>query len=261
MILLINERQELILALLHQHQTQTLQQLVEATNTSESTIRRDLTELEKLRKLERIHGGATIRNASLVEKSLHENSIEHQQEKQKIAEIAAMFIADGDCIFIDAGSTMLQLLPLLKGKKIVVVTNGLTHLEFLRELGITTYLIGGLLKSTTQAFVGTMAVQALQQYHFDCAFIGVNGFSEKYGYTTADPEEASVKRQAIMQAKKVYALADYSKYHIVKFSKISNLQDITLITAGLDEEKQQSLKKYALEVLQHDLHSDVFTID
>ncbi|MBQ0140402.1 MAG: DeoR/GlpR transcriptional regulator [Kurthia sp.] len=259
--MLINERQELIISLLHQHQTQTLQQLVEATNSSESTIRRDLTELEKLRKLDRIHGGATISNSSLVEKSLHENSIEHQEEKKKIAEIAATRIEDGDCIFIDAGSTMLQLLPLLKGKKIVVVTNGVTHLEFLHELGITTYLVGGLLKASTQAFVGTMAVQTLQQYHFDSAFIGVNGFSEKYGYTTADPEEASVKRQAIIQAKKTYALADYSKYHVVKFSKISNLQDITLITAGLNQAQKQNLEKYALEVLQHDIHSDVFTID
>lgn len=259
--LLINERQEMIISLLMQHHTQTLQQLVEATNSSESTIRRDLTELEKIRKLDRIHGGATLSNTSLVEKSVLENANDHQEEKQRIAQIASSFIADGDCIYIDAGSTMQTLLPLLKGKDIVVVTNGLTHIGYLEEIGIKTYLIGGMLKSNTQALVGDMAVQALQQYNFDSAFIGANGFTEEKGYTTADPEEASVKRQAIQQAKKCYVLADYSKYHVVKFSKISNLQDTTLITDGLQPEQVDSLKKYALEVLQNDLYSDVFTVD
>lgn len=250
MEMLANERQELILTLLHQNYTMTLQQLVEATSSSESTIRRDLTDLESLRKLERIHGGATLKTSSTLEKSLDENKVEHEQEKKQIAQLAAEFISDGECIYIDAGSTMLQLIPLLKGKNIIVVTNGLTHIQFLQELGIKTYLIGGMLKYSTQAFVGSMAIQALQQYRFDRAFIGANGFSIKDGLTTADPEEAIVKKQAIAQAEKAYALVDYSKYNIPKFAKISNLDEVTLITAGLSDKQIRELQNNEQEVFQ-----------
>lgn len=250
MEMLANERHELILTLLHQNYTMTLQQLVEATDASESTIRRDLTDLESLRKLERIHGGATLRNSSTLEKSIDENKVEHEKEKQEIAKIAAELISDGDCIYIDAGSTMLQLIPLLKGKELIVVTNGLTHIQFLQELGIKTYLVGGMLKYTTQAFVGSMAVQAIQQYHFDCAFIGANGFSVKSGLTTADPEEAMVKRQAILQAEKSYALVDYSKFNISKFAKIVELEEVTVISSGLSTAQLRELENTVQEVFQ-----------
>lgn len=250
MEVLVNERQDVILTLLRQNSTLTLQQLVEATKSSESTIRRDLNDLEKMNKLSRIHGGATVKNTLTLEKSMDENSVEHQQEKKEIAKIAAELIKDGDFIYIDAGSTMLQLISLLKGKEITVVTNGISHLQFLQELGIKTYMIGGELKHSTQAFVGSMAVQALQQYHFDIAFIGVNGFTKNEGFTTVDPEEAMVKKQAISQAEKAYVLADFSKYNHVKFAKIVNLEEVVLITTGLTEEQLATLGQSKMEVLQ-----------
>lgn len=250
MEVLVNERQELILTLLRQNSTLTLQQLVKATKSSESTIRRDLTDLEKMNKLNRIHGGATVKNALLAEKSIDENRIEHQAEKKEIAKIASELIANGDFIFIDAGSTMLQLIPFLKGKEITVVTNGISHLQFLQELGIKTYIIGGELKQSTQAFVGSMAVQAMQQYYFDVAFIGVNGFTKNEGFTTADPEEAIVKKQAILQAEKAYVLADFSKYNHVKFAKIASLEEVALITTGLTDAQLMTLGQSKMEVLQ-----------
>ncbi|GEK34874.1 DeoR/GlpR family DNA-binding transcription regulator [Kurthia sibirica] len=248
--MLINERQTLILKLLSEHQTMSLQQLVDVTNTSESTVRRDLTELEAMHKLMRIHGGATLRSSSLQEKSLEENAVENLEEKQQLMAVAATLIDDGDCIYIDAGSTMQQLIPHLKGKDIVVVTNGLATIAVLREFDIKAYLIGGLLKSSTQAFIGAMAIHALEQYHFDISFIGVNGYSVEQGYTTADPEEALVKKQAIAQSTKSYAVADHSKHRIVKFAKITEMSSMALITSQLPAESLEKLQKNELEVMQ-----------
>lgn len=248
--MLINERQTLILRLLEEHQTMSLQQLVDVTNTSESTIRRDLNELENMHKLMRIHGGATLRSSTLQENSLEENAVENLEEKQQLMIVAAKLIDEGDCIYLDAGSTMQQIIPLLKGRNIVVVTNGLATIALLHENNIKAYLVGGLLKGSTQAFIGSMAIQALEQYHFDISFIGVNGYSVEQGYTTADPEEALVKKQAIAQSTKSYVVADHSKYRIVKFSKIASMEELALLTSGIRGEALEKLQKLELEVIQ-----------
>lgn len=249
--MLVNERQELILNLLKEQQTMTLQELVLATNSSESTIRRDLTELERLEKLDRIHGGATIRNPILLEKSLGEKSVENLEQKKLLAEFATRFVQPGDCIFLDAGTTIFQMIPFLADKHVVVVTNGMTHLPLLHEYKIKTYVIGGLLKERTQAFVGSAAVDALKNYYFDCCFLGVNGFDLEAGYTTPDPEEASVKRMAGNRSRKCFAVADHTKYKVVKFSKIMELDQAILITEGLSEETIGKLEQQiGMEVRQ-----------
>ena len=83
-----------------------------------------------------------------------DKSTKNLQEKIRIAKYAATFVQEGDCIFLDAGTTMFQMIPHLKNKNVVIVTNGLTHVESLIEYGITTYLTGGYVKSKTRALVG-----------------------------------------------------------------------------------------------------------
>ena len=58
--MLAEERFSLIMEQLNRKRTVTVQELCEALNTSESTIRRDLTELDRLGKLNKVHGGATL---------------------------------------------------------------------------------------------------------------------------------------------------------------------------------------------------------
>ena len=58
--MLAEERFGQILNLLSKQRTATVQELCEALGTSESTIRRDLTELDRLGKLNKVHGGATL---------------------------------------------------------------------------------------------------------------------------------------------------------------------------------------------------------
>ena len=58
--MLAEERFALILEQLNEQRTVTVQQLCEALHTSESTIRRDLTELDRQGRLTKVHGGATL---------------------------------------------------------------------------------------------------------------------------------------------------------------------------------------------------------
>lgn len=234
--MLTTERHEIILNLLKENQTITLQDITVATSASESTIRRDLTELEKQDKLDRIHGGATLSERKLQEYSVSEKSAKNLQEKLTIAKHAASIIKNGDCIFLDAGTTTLQMIPFLQHKNVVVVTNGLTHLDSLIEHAITAYLTGGLIKIKTRALIGPQAIQSLENYRFDKCFLGVNGFHEAYGYTTPDPEEASIKQTAYTLAKNTYVLADHSKYNKVSFAKICDLQNAEIITSNIHPE-------------------------
>jgi DeoR family fructose operon transcriptional repressor len=109
--MLTNERYELILYLLEKKKTVKIQELVDATSASESTIRRDLNDLEDLNKLERTHGGATISERITKELSISDKSSKNLQEKIRLANYAASLILEGDCILLDAGTTTLQMIP------------------------------------------------------------------------------------------------------------------------------------------------------
>src|SRR5690625_4006920 len=241
--MLTTERHDIITQLLKEKQTITLQDIIDATPASESTIRRDLTDLEKQGKLVRIHGGATISERKLQELTFSEKSTKNLQEKVNLAKLAASLVQKEDCIYLDAGSTVIQMIPYLAGKDIVVVTNGLTHVEALTEHGITTYLIGGLMKTKTSAVVGQQAIASLNNYRFDKCFLGVNGFHHIHGYTTTDPEEAAVQLTASTLAQDTYLLADPSKYNQISFAKVTDLKSAQLITHQLQQHDLDILKK------------------
>lgn len=246
---IFTERQQQILAYLRQYGTATLQQLVDFTNSSESSIRRDLTELDKKQFIDRFHGGATLRNPMLGEKSLLEKSVESLTEKQQIMQLAAQHIRYGECIYLDAGSTIIHLIPHIANKQVKVVTNGLMHVPLLIEQNIETVIIGGHVKAKTQAIIGSKAISQLKEYYFDRAFIGTNGFSEVQGYTTADIEEATLKQLAIKQSKQAYVVADRSKFGLSQFAKFGYLQEAILITAGLTDAEYEQIDRIT-EVLR-----------
>lgn len=234
--MLTPERQQLIIDLVKEQGVVKLRDIVEVTNTSESTIRRDLIELESLHLLKRVHGGAASINSKAAELSMTEKTSKNVQNKKLIASLATSQIKIGDCIYLDAGSTTYEMIPLLKGLNVTVVTNGLMHVEALFENEVSAYLIGGKMKGHTKALIGNMAAENIQNFRFDKCFIGTNGVHPKYGYTTPDPEEAFVKKTAMSFSEKKYILADYSKFSEASFAKISDINEAILITDDLDDE-------------------------
>ncbi len=234
--MLTPERHRIILELLQEKELVKIQELVEATLSSESTIRRDLSQLEESKKLKRVHGGASLIKQKGEEPSIVEKTTQHTDEKDKIARLAASFIRDRDCIYLDAGTTTLNMIRYINAKEIKVVTNGLPHLQELLECHIDAYVVGGYLKKRTGAFIGRGAIEGMKRYHFDKAFIGVNGIHSVMGYTTPDPEEAILKKTAIELSQDAYVLADHSKFHEVTFANIASLKDAIIITDLMDED-------------------------
>lgn len=229
--MLTTERHQLIIDEINQWETVTLQELINLTHSSTSTIRRDLSQLEQRGLLKRVHGGATQIAKRHEERNMTDKELRFQDEKQEIARLAASLIADGDTIYLDAGTTTLEMIPFITQQDIIVVTNGLTHVRPLLEKGIPVYMTGGEVKSTTFANIGVNAVKSLERYRFDKAFIGMNGIDLNYGLSTPDPNESEMKEKAIHLASQVYVLLDHSKFNEVSFAVVTYEKSIELLTS------------------------------
>ena len=228
--MLSEKRHEIILNLLKLKGFVSLTELLEATESSESTIRRDLSYLESINLLKRVHGGAkSLANVSK-ELSYNEKSSKSIHEKRAIAKYAASLIEDGDCIFVDAGTTTYELIDYLEGKDILVVSNGLSHIDTLIQKNIKCYVIGGNIKISTKAITGCDALMCLSKFRFDKCFIGANGVHHTYGLTTPDTEEAILKECAINNSRKAYVLADDSKFGEISTIKFSDINKCVIIT-------------------------------
>ena len=240
--MLKSKRKQLILEKVTKDKFVSLEYLVQALNTSESTVRRDLDELESERKLRRVHGGAESLHFLQEEESNQEKSIKNIQEKTKIAQKAASLIQEYDVIFIDAGTTNELLVNELHDPSVTVVTNSIHHATKLVERNIPTVIIGGVVKRSTDASIGGVALNQIGQLNLDKAFIGMNGIDDGF-FTTPDMEEGAVKRAILENAKRTYVLADASKLGQTSFAKVAPISRARLITNQTESEVIQKIKE------------------
>lgn len=247
--MLKSKRKQVILETITKEKFVSLEHLVHALNTSESTVRRDLDELESEQKLRRVHGGAESFHFLQEEKTNVEKSIRNVQEKLEIVKKAANLIQEHDVIFIDAGTTNELLISELHSPNITVVTNSIHHATKLVEQNIPTVIIGGVVKRSTDASIGGIALNQINQLNFDKAFIGMNGIDDSF-YTTPDIEEGAVKRAILENAKQTYVLADTSKLGQTSFVKVAPLAKANIVTnkSQLDVIEQIKEKTEVIEV-------------
>lgn len=215
---------------------------MEILQTSESTVRRDLDELESAGKLRRVHGGAEVPNQLQAEESILEKSVKNIHEKRMIAQRAVAEISDGDVIFLDAGTTTGLVIDYLTQEHLTVVTNSVHHAVRLVEKHIKTIIVGGFVKASTDASIGAVALAQLAGLNFEKAFLGMNGIDKAY-FTTPDAEEAAIKRAVMDNAKEAYVLADGSKIGQFSFVKVARLEQATIICQQSDSSLLDTIKE------------------
>ena len=215
--MLAEERFAMILDLLAQKRSATVLELCDALDASESTIRRDLTQLDRQGLLKKVHGGATLVGRTVLadEPPMAAREEQSVEEKRLIARAAAAMITEKDFIFLDAGSTTLALAAALEGPALqaAYVTNGIAHAR----------MPGGQVRPITEAITGPETLAALQHYNFTKAFMGANGVSPAEGFTTPDPEEASIKTAALQRARERWFLVDNTKFDMVYSAVIGDI--------------------------------------
>ena len=238
--MLSEERHKLILEKLERESVVYLNDLVQYLNTSESTIRRDLSSLDKAGLLKKVHGGATSLKDININTS--DEIVENRQnlninEKVKIAAYAASLINDNDFVYIDAGTTTELMINFINNTKAIFVTNGIVHARKLLKKNCTTYILGGELKLTTEAIVGAETVNSLRKYNFTKGFFGVNGVDIERGFTTPDVREAMVKEEALYRSKSRFILCDKSKFDEISSITFADIKEAKIITTNLENNR------------------------
>ena len=242
--MLTEDRHSNILSLLDKEGSVTVQQLMKELQTSESTIRRDLNQLDSQGFLTKVHGGAIAKNTiySTMDENVMNRKALNADAKIKIAKYAASLIEPGDFVYLDAGTTTYQMLDYLghTAGSVTYVTNGVQHASRLAAMGCKVYLPGGRLKANTQAVIGTEAIRSISNYNFTKGFFGTNGISKQSGLTTPDMNEAMVKKTAMGQCREVFVLADHSKFGNISSVTFGSFQNGTILTDTCPEEYKNS---------------------
>ncbi|MDE6386535.1 MAG: DeoR/GlpR family DNA-binding transcription regulator [Lachnospiraceae bacterium] len=236
--MLSEQRHEMILKLLEEKRSVTVTELTRLLNISESTARRDIVLLDKAGRLVKVFGGAVLADTTYVptEPTVTQKAELNRDEKMQIAKYAASLIQPQDFVYLDAGTTTGYMIGFIEETSATFVTNAVAHAQRLAAKGMHVLLVGGTLKSTTEAVVGTMAALTLKDYHFSKGFFGANGVSRTAGFTTPEANEALVKRTALEQCRTAYILCDNSKFNVVSSVTFAPLTAAAILTDLKPEE-------------------------
>jgi DeoR family fructose operon transcriptional repressor len=248
------ERKTKILQLVKIGNPVTVTSLSQRFGISESTVRRDLQELEDSGLIQRTHGGA-ISVQTGFEMSFQEKEVRFLAEKRQIAILAANLVHDGETILLDSGTTTLEIARLLRAKKITVATNSMDIAQvFSDEAGVETLLLGGTLRKNTRSLVGYLTNDALRRMYFDKVFLAANGIDVEFGITTPNLTEAETKQYMLRAGKEKFLAADHSKLGQRSLCRVCGLEDLDLLITdtGLkpaDEKQLGALVKVMTETI------------
>jgi DeoR family fructose operon transcriptional repressor len=251
-LLFEEERKFQIVQYLQRNQRASVPELGESFNVSESTIRRDLKELEDAKMLKRTHGGAVSLQSANLEPGIQEKEDYFRMEKELIAQKAYQMISPGDTILLDSGTTTALLARELRQiSDVRVITNSMIVLNELKDCrNIEISLVGGMLRQETMAFVGPMTEASLEMIRVDKVFMATNGIDLIEGITTPNMIEAATKRKMMDIGKEVILLADHSKIGKVSYAKVANLDRIHtfIVDEQAPEEFTSQLKKLGVGI-------------
>lgn len=207
------ERLEKIQDILSERNTMSVRHLAEQLFVSETTIRRDLNELERQGLVKRIHGGVVLLAGPNRELPLYMRERQNSEAKELIASRALTHIHNGQVLFFDASSTVQRMVRhLTQFRDLTIITNGLKTAQELSSLSHNVYCTGGLQLHNSSAYVGHIAERTVREFSADLFFFSSRGLSENGKITDASAEETQLRRVMFEQSEKRIFLCDSSKF-------------------------------------------------
>lgn len=247
-----NDRLNLILDILKRRKSISMKELQALTFSSNSTLRRDVITLEQDHKVVRKYGQVELVKSKNVEFPYQFRNQEHEAQKQHIASIATDFVGDNMALFLDSSSTVAQLIPFLEQRRnLIVITNGLFNAVALNQFSnVKTFIAGGRLRSGSGSIVGGFAMDYLENFTADIAFISCSSI-DGAGIYMSSAEQSSVKRKMQSAATQTILLCDSSKVGQRNYYKLSELSGITALVTDQQPEAEMmaQLQKNDVEVL------------
>jgi DeoR/GlpR family transcriptional regulator of sugar metabolism len=241
--MLTQQRKSHILAVLRRDGQVVAKQLSAELSLSEDTIRRDLRELAHEGRLQRVHGGALPASAALADFSRRQQVV--PDEKVAIGRAAAALVQPGQVVFIDGGTTAVQLARHLDPQlRATVVTHSPSiAVELVSHTGVDVVMIGGRLFKHSIVNVGAGAADEIKRIRADIYFIGVTGIHPEAGLSTGDLEEANIKRALMAASAETVVLASSEKLGGASTYVIAPIGDISTLVVT-DKVPNAILKPY-----------------
>ena len=250
--MLTTERKALIQEVLRRDGRLVAKTFSQELGVSEDTIRRDLRELASEGLLQRVHGGALPASSAVADFGSRE--VTASNAKTILGRAAARLIRPGQIVFLDGGTTNIQLarhLP-LDLKATIVTHSPSIAVELARHPLVEVELVGGHLFKHSVVAVGAISAEAIAKIRVDAFFMGVTGLHPETGATTGNREEAAIKRLIAQQSAETIVLATREKlgaaspYDIVPLAEIS-----TMVTeAGLVSELLEPFRTASIAIVE-----------
>ena len=238
------DRRKFILEKLNIERSISVKDICGELSVSFPTIRNDLEVLEQSGHIIRTFGGAILNEQGNQgnKNDAHENDSNvipygfrisrHHDNKVRIGHIAASLVSDCDIIFLDAGTTVFQILDGIvakKTEKLVVLTNSLNVCTYLMTMqNIVHNLMGGSVRPVSMATVGFRTIDEIKRCRVNKAFLGADGMNAE-GFTVQDINEAMTKQAMMEIAAEKYLLADSSKINNPTFIEVAKFESLDAV--------------------------------
>jgi DeoR/GlpR family transcriptional regulator of sugar metabolism len=256
-----HERRNDIVEKIRKFKTVKVQDLMSEYHVSIETIRRDLEFLEELGHLQRVYGGAVAQGYySRTEPEHKDREMTNSREKKAIGKKAASLISNGDSIFIDYGTTTIEMVRQLGDKKnLTILTNAVMVAQELTLIAQNTsgwkiILLGGEIRENELTVSGALTDSNLKNFYVAKTVIGIGGIDLEAGVTNYYFQEASTHRLAIERANTVIGLADYRKFGVTTLNQICPADKLDILVtdwmvpeAVLDQYRGLGISVYAAQ--------------
>tara|TARA_R110002051_G_scaffold75304_2_gene137070 strand:- start:2146 stop:2895 length:750 start_codon:yes stop_codon:yes gene_type:complete len=232
--MLKEERQQKILNEVELHNRILLTDIAETLEVSIDTVRRDVKELDAENKLRKVHGGAI--SMGFTNNATSNSNIYALPQKIKIAEKAIHLLSEGKVIFIDGGTTCVELARLIPNNlQLTCFTFSLAvAMQLLAKPNITVQFIGGQISKESQISIGANTIHNLAEIRVDYSFIGTGYVDSLYGLTEFDWDIVQVKKAVIKSSKKTVLLCISEKLNSQHRYKTCDINAINTMITELD---------------------------
>jgi DeoR/GlpR family transcriptional regulator of sugar metabolism len=243
-----DQRRNLIIDLLAEKGTVTVNDLTSLLNISAATIRSDLNQMEKQGLLIRTHGGAMLKveeNDPTFDKTYENREKKFRAEKQRIGYSALKYIEEGQCILLDASTTCFELAKCLSETrmKLTVVTSGIATAAMLKENPyLTVIIIGGIVRNSSNSIEGLLGEELLRKINIDVLFTSAYAFNTRDGLSDFSLYEVELKRVMVSVANKVIVLLDHSKVNKSSIATFARPNEIDLFIT--DQNVSEEISDY-----------------
>ncbi len=244
------EREAVIIEKLRQHGKVMVNELAEELDVTPMTIRRDLSKLEQMGVLQKVHGAAVPLDILAKERAFVEKKLIHADQKIMIAREALRLISEGETVLLDAGTTTYEMARLLKdGPRVNVVTGDIHIAMELCSAAGQLFFIGGEIEKDTGRAEGAKAARFLSDINVDTAFLGVSSVSSEMDLCSFSVENAELKKCMIRCGKRKVLLADDSKFDTNAFAKVAplGLMDVLITDRNLTTKELEYLQANGVE--------------